>query len=391
MMLRRLARMAVCAAVGCVLLCGAAMAAEHDHFPVIPRTKADGAKWRVAYIEGGPFFNYQRTLQATAHGLVRLGWIDEAPLPELEGREDTGYLWEWLSNPYRSRYINFLPDAYYSADWETDLHEKNVAELVERIKTQKDVDLVIAMGTWSGRNLVQYDLKTPVLVMSASNAVEAGIIQSVADSGKDNLQASMDMERFYRQVRLFHMIVGFDRLGVVYEDTEAGRSYAALDDIKRVADEQGFQIVPCVTRLDMSDLDAASDNLIACHKQLADKADAVYMTVNNGMISRDWFPQVLAPLLKAKLPTFSQLGPTEVKRGVLMSIAQAGLDQAGIFEAETMARIFNGATPRKLNQVSEEPPKIAFNLKTAEIIEYDPPVDILMAADELYHDISTDE
>ena len=52
-----------------------------------------------------------------------------------------------------------------------------------------------------------------------------------------------------------------------------------------------------------------------------------------------------------------------------------------------MAKIFNGAKPRQLDQLFEEPPKIAINLKTAELIQYDPPVDVLGSADEIYTEI----
>jgi hypothetical protein len=49
-----------------------------------------------------------------------------------------------------------------------------------------------------------------------------------------------------------------------------------------------------------------------------------------------------------------------------------------------MARIFHGAKPRQLSQLWIDPPKIALNLATARIIGFDPPVDILLAADEVY-------
>jgi ABC-type uncharacterized transport system substrate-binding protein len=67
-----------------------------------------------------------------------------------------------------------------------------------------------------------------------------------------------------------------------------------------------------------------------------------------------------------------------------MSLAQADYSYVGLFYAETIARIFNGARPRQLNQVWIDPAKIALNLETARIIGFDPPVDILLAADEVY-------
>jgi len=50
---------------------------------------------------------------------------------------------------------------------------------------------------------------------------------------------------------------------------------------------------------------------------------------------------------------------------------------------------FCGAKPGELAQLFEEPPKIALNLKTAEMIGFDPPVDIMLAADEIFQDIET--
>ena len=70
-----------------------------------------------------------------------------------------------------------------------------------------------------------------------------------------------------------------------------------------------------------------------------------------------------------------------------MSISKASFKYVGQFYAETLAKILNGAKPRQLDQIFEGPPKIAINLKTAEVIGYDPPVDVLGAADEIYQEI----
>ena len=50
-----------------------------------------------------------------------------------------------------------------------------------------------------------------------------------------------------------------------------------------------------------------------------------------------------------------------------MSLSQASYKYVGEFNAKTIAKTFNGAKPRELGQLFEEPPKIAINLKTAEI------------------------
>jgi hypothetical protein len=52
-----------------------------------------------------------------------------------------------------------------------------------------------------------------------------------------------------------------------------------------------------------------------------------------------------------------------------------------------MAKIFNGAKPRDLDQIFEDPTSISINLKTAQIVGYDPPLDVMSIADEIYYEI----
>jgi len=87
-----------------------------------------------------------------------------------------------------------------------------------------------------------------------------------------------------------------------------------------------------------------------------------------------------------KIPVFSQTGSAEVKKGVLLSIATAGYRHEAEYQARKIAQILNGAKPRDLPLLFEDPANIAINLNTARKIGFDPPVDILEAADEIIKD-----
>ena len=82
--------------------------------------------------------------------------------------------------------MRFLPDGFYSADWDTGTRETNRTALLERIRERKDVDMLLAFGTWGGQDFADADIDIPVIVASVTNAVEAGIIPSVEDSARDN-------------------------------------------------------------------------------------------------------------------------------------------------------------------------------------------------------------
>ena len=360
--------------------------AEKKDFSTAPKLNG-GKKWRIGYYEGGEYIDYQKIFTETIKGLMKLGWIQQAEIPGQKG-EQTKTLWDWLTTKAKSNYLEFVPDGHYSANWDDKDREKTAAELIKRLNEKKDIDLMIAMGTWAGQDLANAGHSTPTEVISASDPVASGIIKSVEDSGYDHVHAQIDPYRYERQLRVFHEMIGFKTIGICYEDTEAGRSYAAIDKVEKVAKERGFQIVRAFTKSDVADSKLAEESVKKAFRELAQKSDAIYVTVQGG-VSYNSIPDLVQIVNTAQIPTFSQSGSEEVRYGFLASISQAGFRYIGEYHAEITAKILNGAKPRQLPQLFEEPPKIAINMKTAETIGFNPPVDILLAADEIYQEIET--
>ena len=369
--------------VGVFLISMAVGAAAQDTFSTEPVTN-NGQKWRIGYYEGGPYNGYQRNLLMTIKGLMDLGWIEPAEIPPQQG-EQTKELWNWLNTTAQSEYLDFVADAHYSADWEEATREVMAAEIITRLSTQNDIDLMLALGSWAGLDLANDQHATPTVIMGTANPLKSGIIESIEDSGRDHIHARIDPTRYERQICIFHDIIGFNKLGIFYEDTVSGRTYAAVDLAEKIAAEAGFEVVHCIARSDVP-VPQAKKEALACVEQLCQEADAIYMPTHGGKT-----PETISEFVELVndygIPTFSQEGSEEVKAGFLLSISMAGFKYVGEFYAQTIAKILNGAKPRDLDQVFEDPPKIAINLKTAEIINYDPPVDVLGAADEIYQEI----
>jgi ABC-type uncharacterized transport system substrate-binding protein len=226
----------------------------------------------------------------------------------------------------------------------------------------------------------------PVIVTAVSDPVKSEIIQSVEDSGKDYLTAFCDPERFIRQVQLFHDVIQFKKLGVLYTDTLAGKTYAALDDIHTIAKEKGFEVIGNTNLIEEDNDPQAPAQYVTALKDLAPQVDAIYLTVQAGLTLQN-LQNILPIINQYKLPSFAMEGSSYVKHGVLFSISAYQLFAVGEFNAKNMIRIFKGASPRELNQVFSITPKIAINLKAAELIGYDVPVDILGSSDEVYTEI----
>nr|WP_233256834.1 ABC transporter substrate binding protein [Achromobacter sp. RW408] len=343
--------------------------------------RPDGRKWRIGYFESGDYSEYPRTLRVIVDGLQKLGWITVPVIPDgLNGRQ----MWEYLADNARSDTLEFVRDAWWQPGNFDAAQRPAVRESIkQRLEGRKDIDLIIAMGTWAGQDMAGLGAPVPTIVASTSDAVGSRITRSAQDSGLDNLHARVQPERYQRQVRLFHEIVPFKRLGLVYEDSPEGRTYSAVEAVEQVAREQGFKVLTCNAPSNGIAPEVATRNALECYARLAPQIDAAYVTVHRGVTPTS-IDTVAEILRQARVPSFSMLGSEEVKHGLLLSLAQADYSYVGLFYAETMARIFNGAKARELSQVWIDPAKIALNLQTARVIGFDPPVDILLAADEVY-------
>jgi ABC-type uncharacterized transport system substrate-binding protein len=381
-MLQSMKIIAAAVIIGLALLAPAGDAHASSVTPVTNH----GKKWRIGYYEGGSYINYPINLRTIAAGLTELGWMAPVTIPEAQDKTLSKPVWDYLVKHTQSAYIEFVPDAYWCAQWDSDKREKIKETIIQRLNQKKDIDFMIAMGTWAGQDLANDRHHVPTMAVSVSDPVRSGISASAEDSGLDHVHAKCDPTRYIRQLRLFHRLFDFKRLGVVYENTVEGRTYAAMDDILQVAAERHFSVVSCEAPFSGVDLKTSTDRIIECHRQLAQSADAVYVTVHRGL-DPSRMAEIVAPLLAHKIPTWSQRGPEEVRKGILFSVSRGGFRAVGRFHAEVMARVFNGEKPRDIDQVFEDPKLIAINTKVAQMIGYKIPESILQIADIVYDQI----
>ena len=371
-----------------ISFCQPLLAADPVAFAIDPGSNK-GEKWKIGYYEGGYYSTYPANLMAIVKNLEILGWIKPVQIPT-EKTLHSEHIRHWLANNSKSEYIEFAHDAYYSAMWDDEIRKSVTDQIIERLTINKDIDLMIAAGTWAGQNLANNRHNTPTIVISTSDPIGAGIIKSVEDSGYDHINAPVDPFRYERQIKVFYSVIGFKRLGLAFENTAAGKTYAALETVESVAAESGFDIVTCYTKDEVPDVKIAEESVIKCFEGFKGKVDAIYVTEQNG-VNANSIPRLTAISNASGIPTFSMHGSEYVKAGFLMSLSQAGFMNRGRFFVETMAKIFNGAKAGELGQLFEDPPQIVINLKVAKMIGYDPPVDILGAADEIYQEISVPE
>ncbi|HBD93263.1 MAG: hypothetical protein A2015_15220 [Spirochaetes bacterium GWF1_31_7] len=352
---------------------------------LIPVKKKDGAKFRVAIIQSGEYYGYSHMLKGIVEGLSTLGWIkenitfdDTLPMPEIIIK---------LSDPEISEYLIFSNEAYFDFNWE---EPTKISPKLHNILSGEKADIIISLGTTSALIVSQSKLlKIPVIAENVSDPIGSGLIKSYEDSGNILLSASCDPEQDSRQFKLFHSVIKFKKLGIIYTDTPLGRSYGAVDAAEKLSKQLGFELVTSTDVIeDPTDENfaLAEKKYINAVKKIAPDIDALYLGIQGGL-TPDILPALLKIIKQYKIPTFAMEGSDFVSNGILLGESESNVISVGIYNAKKIVTILKGEKAGSLNQIFEHVPHIAINLKAAELINYDVPIDIIASSDEIYQTI----
>lgn len=368
-----------------------------------PFLKNNNKKFRIAVVQSGEFGNYFTIFKNIYEAFIEFNWIkDKTIFDDPEAEKTVKTFIDKLNTTDYSDYLEFPKELFFSFDWLPEYKDK---EKFKEIINNNNVDLIISLGTLSSEILSQYDddnFKTPVMALGISDPIGANIIDSYEDSGKDYLTVMCNPDRFVRQVRLFHDIVNFKTLGIIYPDTEKGRFYGAVKDVNKVAEEKGFKIIEntnvTAVKGEMPDNPTeeqkneweekrkkAREEYLEAIEDLAQKVDAIYFGIYSDGYNIENINEIMKIIHKYKIPTFSMEGSKFVKHGVLFSI---GYTKTGIFNAKNIIRIFKGKKARSLKQLYDTAPSLAVNMEEAEIIGFNIPSRFLGSANEIYKKIT---
>ena len=303
-------------------------------------TYADRDVFRIAYLEGDPYVNYAGSLSGLATGLSDLGFTE--PLDGSgfqEGSDDAGIIWNWLKDHSGDK-IEFVPDEFYQLIF---MSEKEKAEFVRHMNEDGAVDLILVMGTAAAKFVKENKIKTDMMVISMTNAYEAGIVNGVEHSGIDNIWAHMSPNRYYNQLNVFYDMFRFKKLGIVYENSANGKNEIAYADIRRFAESKGIELIeaPVDANQQEDGPEVYEEKMMQGYHSLAGRVDAVYMT-NSANRTPEKVPEYLEPLYERHIPVFSQTGKSDVENGATMTVVRSGFQEIGSFCADRLVQIMEG-------------------------------------------------
>lgn len=346
-----------------------------------------GKQWKVAVVEGGSYRDFISVFRQMTMRLMSEGYLHtDIYLPGFEF--DNKNNWEKLSEQTKSQCISFVKDGLYNADWDEDLRQKIKQDLTARIKEKKDIDMLWAFGTVGGLDYADPSLGIPVMVITPSDPETAGIIGPGEFSDKKNVHVQKELGRTETEIKMFHDIFKIRSLGIITDVRPEQQMAQSIPKIRSLAKDLHINLVECQADCNSSDPKRNYAEFSRCMIQLSEIADAVYLTVGGGTDIDNFYSQI-KPLIKNKIPTFTQNGIDDVHAGALLSLAELDMRDSGAFEADVVKKIIHGTPPHKISQYYNTPLTLALNLKTARLIEWKPPFEVLIAVDIIFQDINS--
>lgn len=341
---------------------------------------------RVAVVQAGFFGDYGKVFRNMCFTLANDGYFN--PINDIPLEFTAGDTYQNIAKISKNGCIELLEDGLYDGKWDENLILKTTNDLKDRIKNKKDVDLVWAFGTVAGKNFADSSLNVPVMVITPTDAESAGIIGLGEFSDKKNIHVQKEKNRYKSELLIFHDLFKFKNLGIVIDSDPKQQLSQAINIIEEVSKLKNFNIVSCMGPVFAEATDNKLDTLKRCSMELANKdIDAFYLPV--GCETTDEFYSCIKPLIDKGIPTFSQLGDSQVAYGMLLSLSDSDMTEAGAFEAKVVEQIYNGKKPHEISQYYYAPLNLALNLQTAKTIGWKPNFEMLIAVDKIFQTIKT--
>lgn len=352
-------------------------------------------KIRVLYYEGGPYYDYKTNLISLFEGLEKLNLVNSIDFSDFiknKTSQNSQEVWDYVCDRLESEDLELHKEDFYSSYWEEDVRHKNKETILNRLKDpNNDINLVIAMGTWAGLDLVNNSHSVNTMVISCTDALKAGIIKKINDSRFPHVFVEYDPYIYYQQINLFHSIFDFKRLGVVYTDSEDGKTYVAYDDIMKLSEEKNFEVLTCTYNGYEKDINKLVEDGKRCVDELSSKCDAMYFG-DQAFMKYNYLPYVIQSTIDNKIPTWSHHGLEHVRRGILMSKAhEYEFKKKGVWQANILYNIIHGATPYKIKSIWKDKTELVINIEVAKKIGFNIPESLLNVSHKVFTEIDGDK
>jgi putative ABC transport system substrate-binding protein len=227
-------------------------------------------------------------------------------------------------------------------------------------------DLLVTFGAPATISATQEAVRVPIVFADVYGPVETGISRSMSKVG-GNLCGVSSKVPMTTLVKTMMAIRPVKTLGILYNSRERG-SYVQMQEIKRLAAQQGFAVLEANIPV-ASSLDAALGHLLT-------RSDCLFVSessvVNRGL------EKIIHRATDAKVPVIS-LAPDAAEKGALISLEVSPAEQ-GQLAAGHAAKILSGTKPGELPILTPRKVELVINLGSAKALDLQVPFRVLSDA-----------
>jgi ABC-type uncharacterized transport system substrate-binding protein len=184
----------------------------------------------------------------------------------------------------------------------------------------------------------------------------------------------------------YHDILGFKNLGMIADRSEDIQNAQSFRVIMKTAKNLGINFHYCLGDIHDASNPRSQQEFIRCRDELIDRIDALFLPVFDGTSEKKFF-NYIRPLVEKHIIVISESKIDEVRKGALISLVEESFEESGRFEADVMEQIVDGRRPETINQFYNVNLSFALNLKTAKMINWKPPFELLLSVVYLFDTI----
>ncbi|TCS82447.1 ABC transporter substrate-binding protein [Tepidibacillus fermentans] len=253
-----------------------------------------------------------------------------------------------LSGPERLEKVKGLKDGLQNLGYIEGMNvtytikdAKNNVKLMERYASELDrmnLDVIVAGGAIEAKFFKENKGgKTPVIFLGVANAGQLHLVENYKKpEGRMTGVENGHIELSAKRLELFSMLIPSIQNVIVIYDGQVDASLLSLEQVKKIAKEEGIQITP---------LSISDTQQLETFKKIPLKKDEGILVLPSFYLE-EISPQLSQIGLQKKVPIFG-VNINDVKNGFLLSYGVSYYDQ-GYQCASMVSRILQGQVPRDI-------------------------------------------
>ncbi len=266
--------------------------------------------------------------------------------------------------------VVFAPEGYRSAGWKRD----SCRLMAEELTRVKSIDLMVAMGPWVVKDLLDAGYTKPILAMYQFDPVLQGLVDSTGKPIATNLTVQVKPNLYEKDLQMFSDLFPIKRLGVLFFPPDTGKE-TALARLDSLGKQFGIDVVTA-EGYDKYGTYA----FFKAYRSLDKKIDALYLLPLWGM-SNIKIVEFFRMVTNDKIPTLTSEPKFLIEQGALASASAYSIVSDARYNADKAKRILLGEQPDQLSTSFQGGLALALNEHAVQKCELTLPTEAL---DEAY-------